>query len=382
MTRTIRQTGTLFYYDGPQVFEALDAIGGHYLGVMVAPDDARDRYLVVGADPDRLRQFRLGLIDLRTMIMDRPYGEWFMLHVDSGLDGDLGLEVIADPDIADDLLPVAGFQLQQTSTSSVAGIEARARGNLVLEITLTPPESAREHRIHVPTYVKALGLLQTIVKHAFGWALRDTPQNSRSSVRRENAHILDVVVPAEAGSFKLILVGSQEPDMFGNNEIARALVQLDQLFDHVSDPVEAAKYAQTRRGHLAGAYLRLLEFLVAHDTDIQYEWAEPLSTHTQRRGISINQAKPIIAILSTVQDLGSETVILTGALTKADVANGAWRLLTSEGEFAGRTAENGPGLGGLKIESRYTFTCTEEMSEVQTSGTETRLLLLMKHEPA
>ena len=29
----IRHTSTLFYYDGPQVFEARDAIGGHYIAV-------------------------------------------------------------------------------------------------------------------------------------------------------------------------------------------------------------------------------------------------------------------------------------------------------------------------------------------------------------
>ncbi len=41
--KTIRHTATLFYYDGPQVFEARD--GGHYVAMMVEPEGDRDRYL-------------------------------------------------------------------------------------------------------------------------------------------------------------------------------------------------------------------------------------------------------------------------------------------------------------------------------------------------
>ena len=51
--KTIRHTTTLFYYDGPQVFEARDVIGGHYVAVMVEPEGGQDRYLVAGVEPDR-----------------------------------------------------------------------------------------------------------------------------------------------------------------------------------------------------------------------------------------------------------------------------------------------------------------------------------------
>ena len=60
--KTIRHTTTLFYYDGPQVFEARDTIGGHYVAVMVEPQDGQDCYLVAGVEPERLRQFRAGLL--------------------------------------------------------------------------------------------------------------------------------------------------------------------------------------------------------------------------------------------------------------------------------------------------------------------------------
>ena len=56
--KTIQHIKTLFYYDGPQVFEARDAIGGHYVAVMAEPAGETDRYLVAGVSPESLRRFR------------------------------------------------------------------------------------------------------------------------------------------------------------------------------------------------------------------------------------------------------------------------------------------------------------------------------------
>lgn len=54
--KTIRHFSTLFYYDGPQVFEARDADGRRYVAVLVESDstDGGGRYLVTGVEPERL----------------------------------------------------------------------------------------------------------------------------------------------------------------------------------------------------------------------------------------------------------------------------------------------------------------------------------------
>ena len=76
--KTIRHTCTLYYYDGAQVFEGRDAIGGHYLGVMVGPIEGRERYVIAGVEPERLRQFRIGSLDLRTLLLERAETSWFL----------------------------------------------------------------------------------------------------------------------------------------------------------------------------------------------------------------------------------------------------------------------------------------------------------------
>jgi DNA helicase-2/ATP-dependent DNA helicase PcrA len=108
--KTIRYTSTLFYYDGPQVFEARDSIGGHYIGLMVEPECELDRFLVKGVAPETLRRFRSGLIDLRTLLVGDD-GDWYLATAPQGLDHPLELTA-QDGSLADSgLLPDPGFLL-------------------------------------------------------------------------------------------------------------------------------------------------------------------------------------------------------------------------------------------------------------------------------
>ena len=119
--KTIVHHSTLFYYDGPHVFEARDAIGGHYIAVMVGSDlpdvtenTARgqgERCLVAGVSPDRLRSFRSGAIDLRALLLESVPDEHYLAAVDSGVDQPLRLERLTIPLADSGLLPDPGFLL-------------------------------------------------------------------------------------------------------------------------------------------------------------------------------------------------------------------------------------------------------------------------------
>ena len=119
--KTIVHHSTLFYYDGPHVFEARDAIGGHYIAVVVGselPDAAEntvrgqgDRCLVAGVAPDRLRSFRSGAIDLRSLLLESVPDEHYLAAVDSDVDQPLRLERLTIPLADSGLLPDPGFLL-------------------------------------------------------------------------------------------------------------------------------------------------------------------------------------------------------------------------------------------------------------------------------
>jgi hypothetical protein len=378
--KTIRHTSTLYYYDGPQVFEARDAIGGHYIAVMVEPDGGKEQFLVAGVEPERLRQFRMGAIDLRSLLVERGEPEWFLATTGGNLDSPLALQPQTAPLAAFTHLPEAGFLLHDRPTMAEALREARARNNLVMEIAVEPPEAAAEHRIRMVTLAGLLTHLQTMVKHAYGMALRELSLDTRRSIDRSDAHLMDVVIPAAPGSFRIVLEAAKLPDMLGQSEMARALQRIDGLFENANDPQKTLAMVKSHRGHLAGAYLRMLRFLVEHRSGLRYSWAEPNFNEPRARAVTEAEAGPLVDLLSGVSNLGAENVNLVGALERADIDNGSWRLATQEGDYSGKTKEGGPSLAGLKLGSTYRFTCLEEIEESQ-GGREQRTLYLTEHEP-
>jgi len=109
--KTIRYCATLYYYDGPQIFEARDSIGGHYVAVMVEPSDGHDRCLVAGVPPERLRQFRVGLLDLRALLLDEREGTWYLSMIEHGLNQPLILIEQNAPLAESGMVPEPGFFL-------------------------------------------------------------------------------------------------------------------------------------------------------------------------------------------------------------------------------------------------------------------------------
>lgn len=380
--KTIRHTTTLFYYDGPQVFEARDAIGGHYVAVMVEPQEGQDRYLVAGVAPERLRQFRSGTLDLRSLMAEFGEGEWYLATTAAGLNQPLVLVPQGASLMDSGLLPDPGFVLHDRPTEELALKEARERNNLVLEIAADPPEAAAEHRIRVSTLIGLLERVQMMVKHAYGAALRELTPDNRRAIDKTDAHLMDVVIPAAAGSFRVVLEAAKTPDMLGQSELARALQRVDVLFENAADPQKALATVKAHRGHLAGAFLRLLRFLVQHKTGLRYSWAEPGFAKPNYRAVAEAEAGSLVDVLSGVSNLGGESVVLVGAVEKANRGTGAWGLLTADGLFSGKVKEGGPSLEGLKIGGSYKFSCVEEIEEVEGTGREQRTLYLNEHEPA
>ncbi len=109
--KTIQHTNTLFSCDDPQVFEAQDETGGQYIAVAVEAQDGLDRYLVTGVGPGRLRQFRAGLLDLRSLLAEAGTGEWYMTTLAAGLNQPLMLVPQHTSIEASGFLPDAGFVL-------------------------------------------------------------------------------------------------------------------------------------------------------------------------------------------------------------------------------------------------------------------------------
>ena len=376
--KQIRHTNTLFYYDGPQVFEARDAIGGHYVAVLAPSDRGEDRYLVVGINPERLRQFRSGELDLRSLLVESDEEVQYLVTVAHGLDHPLTLERLPASSMGSELLPDFDFVLHDRPADDYVLNEARARNNLILELVVEPPEAAAQHRVRASTLAEMLLRVQSMIRHANRAVTKEHPARNR----QPDEDMMDVVVPAAAGSFRIVLEAANLPDLFGDSVLGKALQRVDMLFRHTADPHETLAVVRESRGHLAGAYLRLLRFLVDRRTGLRYSWAEPKSERTSHRSVLQAETGPLVEALSSVTDLGVEAVTLEGTFDRFNREGGAWGLLTTGGQRLGKIREGGPSLDGLEVGGRYVFYCDEVIEEVDITGRESRTLYLNRHEPA
>lgn len=380
--KTIYYMTTLFYYDGPQIFEARDAIGGHYVALLIESQDGHERYLVVGVSPEQLRQFRSGILDLRSLLITAGKEEWYTTITEISLNQPIVLNLQSIPIEKSTFLPDEGFVLHDHPTDEFSLREARERNNLILEISTDPPETAEEHRIRLNTFIGLLGHIQGMVKYAYRAALRDLPQGSRSGITAADTELMDVVIPAAPGSFRFVLEAATKPDMFGHSDhLFRALQRVDALFENTAIPQKTLDKVKIHRGHFAGAYLRLLKFLVEHKTGMRYSWAQPNFLKPNSGSVSELDARSLVDLLSSVKNIGNEKITLIGKFDKFDRKADTWGLLTEYGRFSGTIREDGPSLDGLTVGAHYKFSCVEEIKVVEGTGRESRIFYLNEHEP-
>ena len=378
--KAISHRSTLVYYDGVQVFEGRDKIGGHYLGVLIETSNVSDRYLIVGVEPELLRQFRVGELDLRTLLLESSVDEWFTSDLTGTLSEPWKLEAHQDPLFSQVFLPEEGFLLNGNISDDGVVREALARRNVVLEFSAEPPEAATNHRIRADTLGRLLIQLQTVIKHAYRNALRDILPKIRNSLDVTDGHLMDVVVPAQPGSFKVKLEAAKQPDMFGSGEVVRALRRLDDVFESAKQPSEAFRLLEAHKGHLAGSYIRLMKFLAENKTGLWYTWADPMNARANHGGVSEGVARTLARDLSDVTSLSTETISLVGEFDKVNRTSGDWGLLTDDGIKSGKITEDGPILNGLQVGKRYQFHCVEHLDIIDASGRERRTLYLRRIE--
>lgn len=377
--KQIHHKNTLIYYDGVQVFDAQDDIGGSYIGVLVdTAEPGHDHYLVVGIAPAELQRLRLAEIDLRAAIIGRPGAEWFLAPAAKGADGTLELEARTG-EIPEEYLPGAGLFLgaRGAGPQCSAFNEARSRNTVVLELSIESPVPSEEHRVPLGLLTGVLGNFGSLLKHAYDRARQGTPGPGASAGRSDWRRIFDVAVPALPGSVKVLLLASESPGLFGQTGVAAALEIVDKLAAAASDPGNAIQIVKEFQGHTAGAFLRLVQFAAESEISLAYTWASPDRADVSSASISRPQAAALAEVLVSSEKLGTEVKTLTGILRKVDADKGEWRLKShaDSEEYSGKIGA-GVSLSRVIIDSEYTFICEETTEFAIASGKETQKLIL------
>ena len=307
--RTIMPSAVLEYYDGAQIFEGRDPIGGHYIAMLIdRVSNGVFRYLATGADPERLRQFRVSDLDLLTLLLEAPGGEWFFIYGDP-LYGEPLTLIPQEGNLAEqeDLLPGKCLVLDDAPIDDFARDRAREVDNTVFEFKLAPPESAYEHRVRANTLSAILAQTQLVVKHAYRSALSERKQRATATNPNSPAdagYLMDVVVPAAPGSFRVILEAAAplgEPlsrPALDPGDLTIALKRMDEVFQSAEHPDRAREILQRHKGELADAYIKLLGILAEKNTGFHYSWADPNLPRAEYGGVSAAVAKRLYETLS------------------------------------------------------------------------------------
>ena len=113
-------------------------------------------------------------------------------------------------------------------------------------------------------------------------------------------------------SLELLESSTQSDSFETNTELASGLQLIDNLFTNVVDMEDKQLAVENYRGHLAGTFLKLLQFLTKYETSLRYSWADPSHDEPNCGRVSLHQAKILADSLAQVENLSSEDVTLVG----------------------------------------------------------------------
>ena len=114
--KKIHHTATLVYYDGAQVFEGRDFMGGCYIGVLIDSLDSAAHYVVAGVSAGHMNGFRTGAIDLKTLLIEGSKDAWYVTQTCNDFADPLALQEQTGSIADTDFLPEDGFVLCEPSS--------------------------------------------------------------------------------------------------------------------------------------------------------------------------------------------------------------------------------------------------------------------------
>ena len=105
--------------------------------------------------------------------------------------------------------------------------------------------------------------------------------------------------------------------------------KIDELVSAADNPQKSMEVLRNNRGHIVGAYGKILDFIVNNETSIEYEWASPISRPSGNK-LLYRFALPLLEMLRQSEDMGTETIELTGTVIKADNKNRSWMIVNED----------------------------------------------------
>ena len=384
-TDEILYTRTLDYYDDILVFEAKDAIGGTYVASHLEAVPSGNKYLLVGCKPENLRLFRHGTKDLRSLIIESARYGWYLADLfDVEKPLKVGEQIAGE--IPEEYLPGDGYKIAEFEVDHDTARRAREQDNVVIQISIEPPEATQGYRVRSDTLAGLLTRVENLTRYTAEQVaeVNEYPRpGTRATRNAGRLEILDI----SHGSIKVTMQAVSGLDTNRESMLEKALEQLDHLFNDLDSPHLMERELSRYGPKVANAYIRLMRFLSTKRTGFSYTWATPTSRSPSHRAVSLERARRSAREFQDLLDvMDYETpendIVLNGILEMADEPGNRWRLRDPEqGAREGIVGEDGPSLSNLVIDRRYRFACVEEMQATGRGRRRNPVLFLKSIEP-
>jgi hypothetical protein len=365
------------------LFNGIDDIGCEYIFFLTDDQNENLKYICTPISKKRLKEFRKGIVDLRTIFVEPEIKEFYQCEIQNFSDQTCFIDFFSSDDLPSSILPEQGFYLNEHDEIIDEIIKkAKELNKPILYASLEPPESQFETKIMADRLSHFLSAFQNMVKYAYKKTFKQVSTNIMS-FKQEDAHKLQVFGFTE-GSFTVMFEPLDAGDIFGSCfAIESSFEKIDEIVDVISDNEATLNILKKNKGHLVSAYIRLLKFISENNTTFEYKWATPIFNKSKKNRISQNDAKPLLDFLTSTEDISSETIIFTGYIIRADKKNNTWKILNDEDkkEYAGKVKDGVPlSLEGVVIGSvKYQFICEEKIEEVLGTGKEQKIIQLIEY---
>ncbi len=369
----------LIYYDLPQLFVGVDQVGTKYISLLVDSIDSVAKYLTKPVAVSELMDLVTGRVELRSLLRESRMNAWY--YLDSADDRDFKpLTQIAYSEIPDKYWPDVGFKLDTFFNIADESLvqEAYRKGRVVVSLTVSEPGKSGESTASAFILADLLRHYQAVVKYAYKKAISHVKSESRKALDRSENYLLSAFATSP-GSFRIYLQAHSQRDLFGVHDIDYALKSVDDLVTEEDDKI--IDRLRANRGHAVSSYAKLLETISKNHITFSYSWVDPSVRIVSSRSLNDAYATRVLDLISSRQDLGTETRTIEGYLLSADVVTGNWHLRDDDGvDFVGK------GQGEILKDrtlftQRYRVVCEEHLEEELVSGKEKTSLNLLSIEP-
>lgn len=365
--RTLRIIRTLEFYDVPQLFVAVDAVGIKYLCLHYDIDeDGVLLYISVQLSDDRLNDFIKGHIDLRDLyVMPEQDGSLFLVKYDN----DIVSAQLYKNELSAEMLPEEGYFFNDSSDEDAEMIERSIQTNSpIIRLAFETPDN--KHDIEARCLSAALLSFQSLVDSGF-----------KKLYKGENANYSTLQVTTFiAASFDVEFRANEQLDLFGQSKLGTTLDVINKLFS--DDDSIVVETLRSLKGFAAANFRRFLDVLLAYNLAVNYKWVySALESDVRKRKVTTPRLQSLFSIINSNSELGIEEHVFSGYFTAASIYNGKWTFNPDMGkEIKGDCTDKQVLFGITLADKRYRITCAASQSINDTTLKEKTKYTLVKCE--